>query len=584
MNKKALFLLVFFVLAIPGAANESPWGQLKKIHYFDGQKDYKKVREHLGGIEYSQMNRMEMKDVAIQLKKFGDQYLHEGDYNLAREFYYKVLTLNPGQWDIYNQLERINREEGALTFNFSFLATQFIEVFNNFKASFLLVNNFINVMFFSGLMVLFLFSILILGKYFTIAAHDFTVNARGGFSVRNLVILLLLLLWPLLFFPGWAAYPFLILGLLWTYFNDTEKRAAILGVVLVGILSILLAFNGYLGNTYKHSGFKEIRNVYEGALYEEDVTRSFDSELKVLQALAYYDEEKFERSLDLLVSTEENYSSVMKYNLLGNIYFIFDNLNESIKYFKLALSIDDKNPITLNNFALALLKNGNSEVLELYGKRYPELSTYQKTATGLQVAPVTEIFLWKRLMNGGRESFDAGFVTSRLLKQLLRVPVLYLIIIFSLYIVFLKLIFSSTGESTYCSKCAKVIKKKDIHRSYKLCNECYQLFMIKDVIFLEAKILKEKELNKKYMKRYIAILLMSLFIPGLNLHYKNKHSQFILCATIFYVFLGFFMISRFLFNEIFRAVPIFVNLVGLLAFIVFFLVNIYSIIGDDNGV
>ncbi len=584
MNKKALLLFFFFILATHGIAEESPWGQLKRIHYFDSQNDYKLVREHLGGIDGSQMNRVEMKEISTQLKIFGDHYFDKGELNLAREFYYKVLNLNPSRWDIYNKLERINREEGALTYNFRFLGRQLLEVFNHFKASFLLVNNFINMLFFSGILVFFLFAILLFSRYFTIAGHDFVMDDRGGFSVKNLVILLVLLLWPAFFFPGWAAYPFLILGLIWTYINDTEKRAAVLGVVLVGLLSLLFAFNGYLENTYKHPYFKEVNNVYEGALYEDDITRSFDNEMKVMQAFAYYDKGKFERALDLLVSTEESYKSVLKYNLLGNIYFMFDNLDESIKYYKRSLGIDDKNPNTLNNFAMALLKNGNSEVLELYIKRYPELSIYQKTAVNLQVEHVTAMFLWKRLVNGGKETFDFGFLSGRLLNQLLRGPVLYLIIIFCVYIFVVKLIFTLNGESTYCSKCSKVIKKKEVHRSYKLCNECYQLFMIKDVIFLEAKILKEKELRKKYMKRHIGILFLSLFIPGLNLNFKNKNSQFIIFASIFYAFFGFYLVTRFLFEKVFLAVPIFVNLVGLSALIIYFLVNIYSIIGDDDGV
>ena len=584
MNKKALLILFFFILANLGFAGESPWGQLKKIHYFDGQKDYKMVREYLAAIDGSQMNRVEMKEIANQLKTFGDHYFDEGEFNLARAFYYKVLNLNPSQWDIYNRLERINRGEGALTYNFGFLGKQFFEVFKNFKASFLMVNNFVNMLFFSGILVFFIFSILLFGRYFTIAGYDFSTDERGGLSIRNLVILLLLLFWPAMFFPGWVAYPFLILGLLWTYLNDTEKRAAILGVVLVGILSILFAFNGYLEKTYKHPYFKEINAVYEGALFEEDVTRTFDDEMKVMQAFSYYDEGKYEKALDLLVSTEENYKNVLKYNLLGNIYFIFDNLDESIKYYKRSLGIDDKNPTTLNNFAMALLKNGNSEVLELYSKRYPELSTYQKTATALQITPVTELFLWKRLVNGGKASFDVGFFVSRIMSQMMAGPVFYLIIVFLVYIFVVKMIFTSTGESTYCSKCSKVIKKREIHRSYKLCNECYQLFMIKDVIFLEAKILKEKELKKKYIKRYIGILGLSLIIPGLNLNFKNKNSQFIIFATIFYLFIGFYLASQFLFEEVFAAVPIFVNLVGLLALIIYFMVNIYSIIGDDDGV
>ena len=35
-------------------------------------------------------------------------------------------------------------------------------------------------------------------------------------------------------------------------------------------------------------------------------------------------------------------------------------------------------------------------------------------------------------------------------------------------------------------------------KSHALCDGCYQLFLIKDPIFLEAKILKEKEISRQF--------------------------------------------------------------------------------------
>jgi hypothetical protein len=139
------------------------------------------------------------------------------------------------------------------------------------------------------------------------------------------------------------------------------------------------------------------------------------------------------------------------------------------------------------------------------------------------------------------------------------------------------------GGSTYCSKCSKIIKEASVHKSYKLCDECYQLFLIKDVIFLEAKILKEKELNKKFRKKYTLGLLFSVLIPGLNFTYKERNRLFILLASLFYFLLGFSLIGTFVFTDVFSTAPIILSLIGMLAFLVHFIVNILSIVGDYDG-
>jgi hypothetical protein len=269
---------------------------------------------------------------------------------------------------------------------------------------------------------------------------------------------------------------------------------------------------------------------------------------------------------------------------MGNIYFKFNNIDQGIRYYNESLSMNDKNPATLNNFTLALAKNSNEKIFNLYAQRYPEIRGYQKTVRDLKKVELKETFLWKRLFNFGRERFNLLEFSKKLAKEFVSLPVVYLVLLMIAYIFLVKKIFPSVGESTYCSKCAKVIKEASIHRSYKLCSDCYQLFMIKDVVFLEAKVLKEQELNKRNARKYFRTLLLSLFIPGLNLNFKNKNYTFVIFSGLFYFLLGLYIFSQVIFSEVFSTVPLFFNLAGLGALILYLFINLYSLKGDEDGV
>jgi hypothetical protein len=116
-----------------------------------------------------------------------------------------------------------------------------------------------------------------------------------------------------------------------------------------------------------------------------------------------------------------------------------------------------------------------------------------------------------------------------------------------------------------------------------LCDDCYQLFSIKDVIFLEAKILKEKELRKKFKKKYIVFVIFSLLIPGLNFNYRGNNRLFLLLAVIFYFLVGFAVVGIVNFSRIFSTAPLFFNLVGIGAVGFYLLINIFSVLGDEKG-
>ena len=587
MKNKGLFL--FFILFFCAAAfvfpNSSPWGNIKKIHFYDSVKKYDKVVETLGQIHPGEIERGEREEVASHLIRFGDYYFSKGRYDTAEVFYKKVLKLSPDYWYLYNKLEKIDRDKGGGFIHFKNVFRQLPLLLQSFKSSFLVFNTFFNMIFFAGLFVFFVFAVILFIKYFRLAGNDLLINQDSSFSLKKTAFLAIALLWPALVFSGWMIYPFLIIGLLWIYLNEKEKKTISYFLVLVVVFTLLYSFNLMVEKSAVDENFKTIRQVYNGRLFERQEYEKFDNELKVAQAFSYYENKQYQTALEILLSTGETYKNKLKFDLMGSIYFRSENFSESVDNFNESLRIHDKDAVTLNNFTLALLKENDEEVFNSYARRYPEIRDYRTNVAGLKNARISPTgLLWKRLINSSAERFSFPSFLKNLLAEFFQLPIIYFILVFIVYIFGVRKFSPPIGGSTYCSKCSKIIKEASLHKSYKLCDECYQLFLIKDVIFLEAKIIKEKELERKFKKKYAVALIFSFFIPGLNLNFRGRNQLFILLSCMFYFLLGFAVIGILTFNTFFSTAPIILNLVGMLAFVFYLVFNLVSILGDYDGI
>lgn len=587
MKNKRFFIFLFLMFlstAVFLFPSDNPWGNLKKIYFYESIKNDPMVLENLNAINCDGFEKGERDNLASNLIKFGDLYFSGGKYDMAEAFYGKVLSLSPDYWYLYNKLEVLDRKKGNGFFNFKNAFKQLFMVLQDFKSSFLLVNSFFNMVFFAGLFVFFLFSMILFIKYFRLAGNDLPLFEHGTLSLKNLGIIVVLLLWPLLLFSGWFIYPFLITGFLWVYLNENEKKTILYTLIFIVVFTFLYSFNVMLENSARDKNFKVVQKVYDGHLYGRGDYEKFDNDLKTALAYSYYQHKQFDVALDILASTGENYKSKLKFDLMGNIYYKSGNFSESSNYFDESLKLDDKDKLTLNNFTLSLLRDNDEELFNSYTARYPEIVEFQKNVSVLkEVKLLPTGALWKRVLNFSEPHFNFAFFLKKLLNEFLKLPVVYFILVLILYIFGTKKLFPVMGGSTFCSKCSKVIKEASVHKSYKLCDECYQLFLIKDVIFLEAKILKEKELGKKFKKKYLIALLFSLLIPGLNLNYKERNRSFIIMSMMFYFLLGFSIIGTIAFTGLFFTAPIIFNLIGILSLVFYFLFNLFSVLGDYDG-
>lgn len=586
-NKALVFLMLFLCGTIWVLPKENSWGNLKKIYFYDSFSKYDQVLEHLRLLEFEGLKRADQREIASRLIAFGDSYFKKGKYRHAEEFYKKVLKLSPDYWYLYNKLEKIDRVKGRFIINFNHLFSQLFMMFKSFKASFLLVNQFFNLLFFAVLLVFFLYSVILLFRYFKLAGNDLVIDKGGKVSSKKALILLAIILWPMVFLTGWMVYPFIITGFFWAYLSGNEKKAVKAILIVIVFAAVLYSMNLMLEKNIRTGSFKKVQKVYEGHLFAKEDYQAFDDKLKVAQAFSYYEKgdiNGLNTAMDILVSTGEDFKDTSKYDLMGNIYFRFGELNQSINYYRESLLLNDKNKIALNNFALALLKENEPDVFESYAKRYPEIDGYRTKILKIKDIKLNQGELWERLFNFSGQNFNMGKFLAGILGGLFKLPVLYYILFFILYVMMLPKFVPERGESSYCSKCSKIIKEGSIHKSYKLCNECHQLFSIKDVIFLEAKILKEKELKRKFRKKYIFRLLFSLFIPGLNFHHRENNRLYLVFSVLFYFLLGVAAAGTVNFNRIYLASPLALNFIGAAAAVLYLLINLFSVIGEEDGI
>ncbi len=567
-------------------AAASPWGSLKKIYFYEAGGNLEEVRLNLERLDAQELPPNDKIELMKKLTELGDRYFRKNNDALAEAFYRKTLSLSPKDaWPLYNKLEKISRRHGGIFWNFADVGRQFALVTRGFTGSVLLLSGFFSVLMFSGLLLFFMVSAALVIRYFKLAAHDFILEGHSRFSIPKLLLLLLLVLWPLLVTGGWALYPFLLCGFLWNYFNHDESVNVKRIQVLLLLLAFLYSLGQYLEKSMLSPGFQTIKQIYSGQLFPADTYARFDNEMKVMQAYAYYHRDQPDAALDVLLETGSGYATPLKFNLLGDIHFEKGNIPQSIQYYRQSLSLDDRNPATLKNFTVALLKNNDPDLFLFYSKNYPQISRFKDKISSLQKTPLPEKILWRRLLNFSWLKFHFWHFLEVTAGEFLRFPVLLAILFMWAYVSWMKRFFPALGQSIFCSKCDKIIRKMSIEQaqSHALCEECYQLFLIKDPIFLEAKLLKEMEIGRRLHLKNSLLLAVSLLVPGFILNFQDKGKVFAPLFLIWSVISGFFLINALNFKDVFGSVPMFLNLIGLAAIVLYLAITVYSLKGNPDG-
>ncbi len=577
-----LFLIFGFIQIFPSASVDLT--DIEKATYLFQKGQYKKAEGIIESLNFESYSNTEKKFVTDRLKRIAYTFIKKKDFKRADKLFNKILSLNNSSWDVRNGQEIINRLKNNSLYNPGLIVSQFSEISRNFEAKFLITGFLSSSIFLSSVFIFFITAFFLFIKNFKLASNDIFIDHNGDLDKIKIILVAVLLFWPAFILSGWITYPFLMSGFIWIYLGNREKRLLLIQIIIIIVCSFMLSFRNYLYEGSGEETFKTAKNLIYDKLYDKSEYSRFDNDLKVLQAFAYFKNGYLEKSLDILISTSENYRNIFKFNLMGNIYFRSDNFDVSLKYLKSALEVNERDETALYNFAVLLTELKNPNVFASYAKRYTALNNLKDTIGELRDPVINRNYLWNRLINRSEEGISKIKLFGKIILEFFKLPVLYFSIIFFLYLYSVKLFFKNAGKSVYCIKCDKIIPRSGSDKSKYYCDQCYELFQLKDVVFMEAKVAREAELKKKKTTAKIKFYFLSLFLPGFVLLLRKKGILYTILSFFFYFMLFFSILSIYYFNKIYGLYPLFLNITMVIAVILYMAINIYSLKGDHDGV
>ncbi len=577
-------MLVFLILSLAFLSlGAEPWAQLKKIYYFQSLQQPEEVRAQLAAIDMEKLNgRRQRERFAARIMELGLLYQEQGDNALARLFLDKAMQISTANWTAWNAVEKMKKTESLINLGLRNGIRQFKDVLEDFSASFLLLVIFAESVFFSFLLLLFIWGFFLFSKYYRLAGHDFIKNEDEVLPPGRLAILALLFAWPMLILSGWAVFPFIVIGLLWHYLAGREK------VLTYGIFSCLMLaalFLGLVRSWEKEAGspaFQTVKKVFSGQTLARGNWGQLDAELQSLLAYSFYARGELEEA-GALLSLDQSRPNFEKSFLLGNIAFNLGNHLEAVRFYQEALGHDKNSEKALHNLTVALLRHGDAALFMETGDKYPGIHELRRQATGIKETVPGQRILKKRLLNYSQPRFNLLLTMGRCSREFLATQLPLYLVFFILYTLLVPKFLIFHGRSTFCNKCAKIIHLTSLKQSNFFCEECYQLFLLSDVVFLDAKQIKEKEISRKKTIAASKALLISLLIPGYYFNLTGRSTVFALLSLPFVFFLVFTFFTSRAFFSIFGITPVFLGPMMVLTVFFYLLGNLFSIREVGNG-
>ncbi len=580
----SFILLLIFVLYPVKISGNNSIGTINKIKFFHSISDNSSFMRSLSEFDFNKLTEDKKTYAINELEKIGDDFVSKGDLEKANIVFRAIANGVPGYWQIFNKIENIKRLNGSSFFNVKISLDQIISLLQNDNSLFAFLSLAVTSLYFSAIFVFFIFSIVLFFNNFNLFSTDALNTRDGEISVKKILFFSLALFWPLLLLSGWMIFPFLMSGLLWVYYNKKEKRGIITLVIIIFIFSSLFSVISFMRRNRSSDTFIVAAEVISGKRYNKKDYSKFDNELKVYLAYTFYKDGDFNSSLDILLSTGESYRSNLKYNLLGNIYYKSGNPKKSLKYYKNSLELNENDQTAIHNFTIVLASHERSKVFNSYVKRFPLIEQLKDDVDQLKEVEIDRNLLKRRIFNNSNDKLDPSYLTLEIIKEFMKLPIIWFSLILLLYIYIVDRFFQNVGKSVRCSKCNKITKRINTEKGVVFCNECHQLFKLKDVIFLEAKVAKEKKIRKGNFLKGIIVYVLSVFSPGIKLLFTRKYISFILFAILFYSIAIFSIAGKLIFQKLYSTYPIIFSISSLFCILMYILINFYSIKGDSSGI
>ncbi len=518
----------------------------------------------------------------------GAELYGQGQKEAASILLTKLLALDPSEWRAISFLNQYREDKKLFDLsNIKKIVNQTTRLFRNFEPSVILATQINTALFWAVLLTLLSFSFWMIRNYFSLATHDMIRMENGLVDIKKLAMWAVILLWPIVLGAGWFLFVMIIIASLWFYTEKSERKALIFLFIILAIMTLISSVNQFLIHQLNNQSFLQTKKIIQNDTmsYDEDeIERNQYS--KMILALNNFNAGHLEEGMEWLNSADDTVPIVMKKNLYGYAFLSNKDYQNAISTLTEVLARNPSDQTALHNLSAALLENSDQALYDAFVERFPKLKSFQEIAGQPKLPHLSESFILSMFLSAGKKTNEGAFwyIAKSCFKFLLRMPIIYFFIIFFVYVKFLPLLFHSIGRSTHCTKCQKIIKKENTNRAINVCNDCYQLFLIKDTMMADAKSFKETEINRKNRRKNMILLLFSFLSPGFFLHMRGQHRLFAVTNYFFYLFLIIAWASWQPLAIYCGAVPLFAKAFGILAALVFLFTNLLIFQGDEYGI
>jgi tetratricopeptide (TPR) repeat protein len=483
---------------------------------------------------------------AASLVAMGDTEAHYGRKDDAMRFYQAAVQFDPSFSPAYYQQARLYLSRGLKSLIPAANATiqGILAPRTTLAGKLQWYSKYLLLLLTSVVISAFVFSLILLIKYFTLLRHDLEERFSPRFRPSIVEIALWIVLFLPVFFlfgPLWLA-PFWIM-VFWPYSRIPEKMFS-----LLFLAAFILAFPAYqkagqLARAYRDSSTAAYVTAFTDGASPKSISdlqayvaqNPRDADASITLAYLYKTDHQASTAIELLQKhIVSNPSDARAYNNLGNIYFIQGETDSGLRLIQRAADQEPQNVIYCYNLSKLQRAKFN----------------FQEAERLMEDARRLDPILVENLEGSPQEKLvdaipSADLVWQRIKQQngasakLLRNPFTLTGIVFFV----LTFIFSFTRSTIAhdCTKCGKPFcdKCQSSARHYSYCTQCLHIFVKKDGVSPISRKEKMKEIERHSRRQSFYTRLSSLVIPGSGSLFENRTFFGIFILLLWFFFLSF---------------------------------------------
>ncbi len=540
MRKRKLILGIFLVFFVASSLiGDDATYYISKIKTLMYQNKFKDAKKEILSLKKIPIPLNEKKKILIFGEKEILYFLSKGDTVRSIELLETFKNVFPEEWRLYNIAVKVYIKSFSLKkiFQYVFLSQYYFYKENGSLLLFNILKSIIIALWLTLVFFTFYYSI----KFSAPFLADINILAEGEdrSTLMKIFVFFIFLLLPAFTLIGIFYFPFILMALVYPYLKIQERKITnilIASFIIAFLASIILS--GF-ENSYNYNTYALVKKINSGYYLKKDFDEALQLWKKrkdpligaVLLKRYYLDGYIVEakKIAEELPSSGKYFE--YKNFMLGNIYYKLGLFSEAENSYKKVLANDPSSEATNYNVAVLLNRLNEFDKADNFMKVSRDFAKKHK----LNFDKLYSIAYYPK---------DSVFNLIKFEKpeRLLINPFLFGILIYFI-LRFVIQFFNNIGRSGRCSICGKVVKSRSITEKVEYCDECFNLFVIKDPMLSETRKIRYEEIESQKQKMFFLYSILSLFIPGFVLLELDRKKLFIVLYFLFTFLTSFFILS-----------------------------------------